>query len=456
VTSPGRKARGAHGQARGFLVVAAIFGLLVSACGAGATASPGGGGGTGQTTITIDSWRSEDAAQWNDKIIPAFEKAYPDVKVQLVPIAPTNYTSVVGSQLQGGTAADLIMAIPFDQSLQWWQAGFLADLTGLPGLGNFTDVAKGGWATDDGKTIYAVPMASVIQGYFYNEDAFKELGLTVPTTEAEFFNVLQAIKSNGKYIPLAFGDADEFLNGPSFFDNFGPNYYQGETGRQGLIKGTMKVTDPQFVQVFDLIQKMVPYMAPDPASVKYADTQTLFSLGKALIFPGGSWEISGFEKNASFKIGAFAPFLPKAGDQLYIDDHIDHGMALNAKSQHKDAAKKFLEWLTTKDFAQLYTNAVPGFFALNTAPVQVDDPVAADFESWLPKAKTTIRPFYQFLSRGTPNTVNEENTVIAGIINGTMTPQAAAQKLQSDLDQWYKPGAPPTVAPFSAAPSAAS
>jgi raffinose/stachyose/melibiose transport system substrate-binding protein len=404
-------------------------------------------------TITVDSWRSEDASQWNDTIIPAFEKAYPNITVQLVPIAPTNYTSIVGSQLQGGTAADLIMAVPFDQSLQWWQAGFLADLTNLPGLENFTSVAKGGWATDDGKTVYAVPMASVIQGFFYNEDAFTELGLKVPTTEADFFSLLAAIKANGKYIPLAFGDADEFLNGPSLFDNFGPNYYAGETGRQGLINGTMKVTDQQFVTPLNLIQKMVPYMAPDPASVKYADTQTLFGIGKAIIFPGGSWEISGFEKTATFKIGVFPPFLPAAGDQLYIDDHIDHGMALNAKSQHPAEAKQFLEWLTTKDFAQLYTNAVPGFFSLNTAQVTVNDPVAAGFESWLANAKTTIRPFYQFLSRGVPNTVNEENTVIAGIINGTMTPAAAAAKLQADLDSWYKPGAPPTVAPFSAAPA---
>lgn len=418
--------------------------LLLCAQGAGAIAQD-------RTTVTLASWRSEDATQWTETIIPAFEAAVPDVHIELVPIAPQDYTAVVGSQLQAGTAADLIMAIPFDQSLQWWEAGFLADLTGSPGLENFTEVAKSGWATDDHSVIFAIPMASVIQGFFYNKDAFAELGLQPPTTEAEFFAVLEAIQASGKYIPVGFGTGDIFLNGPSLYDNFGPNYYGGEEGRQAIIAGTGKLTDPQFVEPFRVIQKMVPYMAPDPAAVKYSDTQALFQLGRSAIFPGGSWEISGFEKNAAFEIGVFAPFKPDADSKLHITDHIDHGMALNAKAKEPEAAKKFLEWLTTTEFAQLYTNAVPGFFALNTAQVSVDDPLAAGFVSWREGAGTTIRIFYQYLSRGVPNLVNEENVVIEGVINGTMQPEEAAAKLQSDLESWYTPGAPPSVAPYEPA-----
>ncbi|TMV53226.1 sugar ABC transporter substrate-binding protein, partial [Thioclava sp. BHET1] len=33
------------------------------------------------TTLTIESWRNDDLTVWQQKIIPAFEKAHPDIKV---------------------------------------------------------------------------------------------------------------------------------------------------------------------------------------------------------------------------------------------------------------------------------------------------------------------------------------------------------------------------------------
>ena len=33
-------------------------------------------------TLTIESWRNDDADVWNNEIIPAFNKAHPGIKVQ--------------------------------------------------------------------------------------------------------------------------------------------------------------------------------------------------------------------------------------------------------------------------------------------------------------------------------------------------------------------------------------
>ena len=40
-------------------------------------------------TLTIESWRNDDLPIWQDKIIPAFEKANPGIKVVFSPTAPT-------------------------------------------------------------------------------------------------------------------------------------------------------------------------------------------------------------------------------------------------------------------------------------------------------------------------------------------------------------------------------
>jgi raffinose/stachyose/melibiose transport system substrate-binding protein len=114
-------------------------------------------------------------------------------------------------------------------------------------------------------------------------------------------------------------------------------------------------------------------------------------------------------------------------------------MGMNAASKNKEDAKKFLEWLSTPEFATLYTNALPGFFPLSKDAVKIDDDLAATFVSWRKECKSTIRNSYQILSRGTPNLENELWNVSAQVINGTLTPDAGAAQLQTGLDKWYKP-----------------
>ena len=140
----------------------------------------------GPVSLTIESWRNDDLPVWQDTIIPAFTKRYPNVKVVFGPTAPTEYNAALNAKLSGGTAGDLITCRPFDLSLGLFKQGFLAPVNDLPGMSNFGPVAKSAWITDDGKTVFCVPMASVIHGFIYNADIFKQLGLTPPKTEAEF------------------------------------------------------------------------------------------------------------------------------------------------------------------------------------------------------------------------------------------------------------------------------
>jgi raffinose/stachyose/melibiose transport system substrate-binding protein len=69
----------------------------------------------------------------------------------------------------------------------------------------------------------------------------------------------------------------------------------------------------------------------------------------------------------------------------------------------------------------------------------VKDPLAKEFLSWRGKCKSTIRSTYQILSRGTPTLENETWVEPANVLNGTDTPDQAAQKLQKGLDSWYHP-----------------
>ncbi|WP_374647339.1 ABC transporter substrate-binding protein [Tabrizicola sp.] len=390
-------------------------------------------------TLTIESWRNDDLTIWQDTIIPAFEAAHPGIKVVFSPSAPAEYNAVLNSKLQAGSAGDLITCRPFDASLELFNQGNLADLTDLAAMANFSPVAKSAWQTDDGAATFCVPMASVIHGFIYNADAFEALGIAVPTTNEEFYAALDKIKADGTYIPMAMGTNDQWEAATMGYQNIGPNYWKGEEGRLALIKGEQKLTDEGWVAPYRELAKWKDYLGDGFEAQTYPDSQNLFTLGRAAIYPAGSWEISGFNTQATFKMGAFPPPVAAAGDTCYISDHTDIAIGMNAKSPNAEAAKTFLEWVGTPEFATLYANALPGFFSLNSTPVEMTDPLAQEFVSWRQKCQSTIRSTYQILSRGTPNLENETWNASANVIKGTETPEDAAKRLQEGLASWYEP-----------------
>ncbi|CRL12848.1 Multiple sugar-binding protein precursor [Phaeobacter italicus] len=390
-------------------------------------------------TLTIESWRNDDLTLWQDKIIPAFEAKHPGIKVKFTPSAPAEYNAVLNSKLDAGSAGDLITCRPFDASLALFEAGHLADLDDMEAMNNFSDVAKSAWQTDDGSASFCVPMASVIHGFIYNADAFAELGIDAPETEAEFFAALEKIREDGTYIPMAMGTNDQWEAATMGYNNIGPNYWKGEEGRRALIAGEQKLTDEAWTAPYATLAKWAPYLGDGYEAQTYPDSQNLFTLGRAAIYPAGSWEISGFNPQADFQMGAFKPPVQNAGDTCYISDHTDIGIGMNAATDHPEAAKTFLAWVGSPEFASIFGNALPGFFPLSKEPVELADPLAKEFVSWRGECESTIRSTYQILSRGTPNLENETWGASVAAIKGTASPEELGAKLQDGLASWYAP-----------------
>jgi len=405
------------------------------------TASAGGSQAHAQSTVNLvlESWRSEDTSIWEDKIIPAYQATHPGVNITFRPTPNQYYAAALGTELQGGTAGDMFACPPFDTSEGLYNQGFLPNVNDMPELSHFSTLARSGWTTRDGATTYCMPVASVMEGFTYNKDAFAKLGLKPPTTQAEFFQVLDAIKNDGTYIPLAMGTADSWTDATMGLYSNGPNFWKGEEGRQALIAGKAKLTDAPYVDAMRFLSRWGPYLPPGAQAVKYTDTQEMFPLGKAAIMPAGSWEISLFREKANFQMGVFKPPVANVGDQQYIDQMIDIAFTYNPKSANIDAAKQFVDWTGTSEFATLYSNALPGFFTLGDYQVTVDDPLAQEYLSWLNGAKPTIRLGVQYLSSGTPPLDTDLATQMAQVLNGTLTPEQAASNAQQNLDTWYKP-----------------
>ena len=396
--------------------------------------------GTAQAgTLTIESWRVDDKTLWETVLIPAFQKKHPGIEVKFSPTAPTEYDSTLNARLSGGTAGDLLACRPFDVSLALYKRGQLEKLDGKAGMENFPASAKVAWQTDDGKDTFCMPIASVMHGFLYNKKIFRELKLQPPATEEEFFKVLETVKKSGKYAPLALGTADQWEANQVVFTSIGANYWKGKDGRKALIAGKAKFTDPQFVGAWEYEARLGSYLSKGASAQTYGDSQNQFALGKAAIYPSGSWDIAYFKQDPELELGAFNPPVRKAGDKCYISDHTDIGMSVNKKSKNKEDAYKFLAWLGSQEFADIYTNKVTGFFSLSNHLISIKDPLAKQMNGWRASCASTIRLNAQILNRGEPSMENELWNVNAQVLNGKLAPKDAARQIQAGFAKWYKP-----------------
>ncbi|MEO5932737.1 MAG: ABC transporter substrate-binding protein [Duganella sp.] len=391
-------------------------------------------------TLVLESWRVDDKALWEKVLLPAFEKNHPGIDVKFASTAPTEYDAGLAARLAGGTAGDLIACRPFDVSLSLYKKGHLEKLDGKPGMQNFAPMSLVAWQTDDGRDTFCMPVASVIHGFLYNKKIFKKLDLQPPTTVDEFFAVLEAVKKGGGGVmPLALGTAERWESSQMVYTNIGPNFWRGEEGRKALIAGKAKLTDAPFVEAFQFEARMGAYLDKGAGAQTYGDSQNLFALGRAAVYPAGSWDISHFGQMPGLEAGAFPPPVRKAGDPCFISDHMDFGIGINKKSRNKEDALKFLAWVGSQEFADIYTNSINGFFSLSNHLIAVRDPVAKQMAEWRKRCASTIRFNAQVLNRGQPSMESELWAVNAQVLNGRLAPRDAAARLQNGFAKWYKP-----------------
>lgn len=384
-------------------------------------------------TLVLESWRVDDKALWETVLIPAFAKRHPGIDIRFAPTTPTEYDSSLQAHFANGTAGDLVACRPFDVSQSLYNKGYLDKLDGKPGMEHFEATALLAWQTDDAKATFCMPVASVIHGFLYNKKIFKKLNLQAPKTQAEFLTVLDTVKKNGSYVPLALGTAEKWEATQTLFTSIGPNYWHGEAGRKALIAGKAKFTDAQYVAAFDYAAKLGSYLPSTASTQTYSDSQHQFASGKAAVYPVGSWDISYFNQVQGLDFGVFAPPVRATGDKCYILDHMDIGIGINKKSRNKEDAYKFLEWLGSQEFADLYTNRVTGFFSLSNHLIAVRDPIGKQMMEWRTACESSIRVNAQILNRGQPSMEQELWNVNADLLNGTVTGKEAAARIQNSV-----------------------
>jgi multiple sugar transport system substrate-binding protein len=204
-------------RALAVLAAGTVAAIALAGCSTGG--SSGGGAAAGDGTfdsvkaalekggeITYWSWTPSAEAQ-----VEAFEKAYPNVKVNLVNAGTNNdeYTKLQNA-IKAGSGAPDVVQVEYQAFPQFSLTDSFVDLAQY-GFADFEDdyTASTWGSVTSGDAIWGLPQDSGPMALFYNKSVFDAAGIAVPTTWDEYYEAAKAIHAANPdaYITNDTGDA---------------------------------------------------------------------------------------------------------------------------------------------------------------------------------------------------------------------------------------------------------
>ena len=213
----------------------------------------------------------------------------------------------------------------------------------------------------DGK-LYGLPRNTDVAGFYYNEKMFKENGWTVPKTYDELLELAKKINDKG-IIPLAMDGGDGWPMAVYLSDILykltGSDY--SSTVSDAIKKGDF--TDANIKKATEILKQTADAKMFQKGydSQDYGTAQNLFTNGQAAMFYMGSWEASmalneDIPKEIRENIRVFTMPTIKGGKGKATDIAAWNGggYAVSSKSEHKEEAIKFLNYMYQPDKLSKY------------------------------------------------------------------------------------------------------
>ena len=371
--------------------------------------------------ITLTMWHQHP--EWKDRtqaILDLFEESHPNITIELEEIAGTNYSARLNTALAAGEAPDLFGLPAGPETLAAAEAGYAMNLTGELDLSSLRDAAAE--AIDQDGSVFGVPiLGSYSVGLYYHRNIFDDLGLTPPSSQAEFLAMCASLKDQG-ITPLIVPASDGIV--PSFMYMMMTASVLGVDGSAELRRGERKFTDPDLIEAARFLQDVGECMQPGALTTPYVEGKALAALGQGAMMPGGSGDYAGYvEINPDVDLGV-VPF-PGVGDNAAATvTGLEYIYLINSKTEHEKAAKTFLQWMMGNDAQQLVVDTI--MMTTNKNVVPSENRILEEFAD--AAASNDMRVFYELPETSNVWAVAQQNT--AALFLGEMTPEDFAAAVQ--------------------------
>jgi multiple sugar transport system substrate-binding protein len=300
-----------------------------------------------QTTLDFPTWQAEEPgiSTWWKELIGAYEKRYPDVKVNLQQVPFAQFVKQMTVRFAAGSPPDIVH-LPSRDFASFADQGWLEPLDDRL---KSTDIPANWPPLQSEMQWNGKAQGVLLMGYggvlFYNEQKLKEANLAVPRTADEWLAAMKATTDAGKG---QFGLSTITAEHPNMVVEMA-SWVVG-SGADWLKGGKYNFTDPAVVKAVDQWRQSIAYA---PKGTNSATARQLFVDGKVTFLRDGPWVWGALAKSPAevkpnLKIAPL-PFQVTPGgasNSLHI--------AAKADAKKKEAAWNFIQMAASPEWQNRY------------------------------------------------------------------------------------------------------
>ncbi|MFZ4895250.1 ABC transporter substrate-binding protein [Plantibacter sp. Mn2098] len=320
----------------------------------------------GKVDLSFTSW-----IPGIEDVVAVWNKENPDIQVavQTGPNGNSGTYQNFFNQLKAGNAPDLGQ-IEYDALPNFRVQNGLMDLGAckdvMAAKDEFVDWTWGQVSLGEKDSVYAVPQDSGPMAMFYRADLFKEHGIAIPTTWAEYTEAAKKVRATGAYITnFSQGDINQFAGfvwqaGGSWFKNNGTNW-------------TVDLTDAASKQVAEYWQDLIKEDLVSTVPAWTTEWDNAYNSGAAWTWNSAVWGANSIASGAPDTAGKWAVAEApqwKAGDAA-AGNWGGSSTAVFTGSKHPYEAAKFALWLNTSEEALTMLNTSANIYPATKAGLEL-------------------------------------------------------------------------------------
>jgi raffinose/stachyose/melibiose transport system substrate-binding protein len=295
---------------------------------------------------------------WHQENVKLYQEAHPDVSIDIISSSTGDeYLTQVTTKMASGDAIDILQGWTLARMQPFAEAGRLLDLQSAfkadPEFRAFLQDDPLEATTFNGG-VYGVPLELAVEGIFYNKAIFREVGIEVPATYAEFVQAVKVLRAAG-YIPIGLGNSEPWIGTIPYMMLVerigGLDVYE-----RTVMAGTGSWTEEPFVAAAKELQNLIALGAfeANVNGVPAVEGIARFQQGEAAMFFMGSWALPTFYADLGENLGFFN--LPGMEGGKGSADHWliipNQAISVSASSKHPDVAVDFLKFMLSADRQQ--------------------------------------------------------------------------------------------------------
>ncbi|EHR8836632.1 sugar ABC transporter substrate-binding protein [Escherichia coli] len=282
------------------------------------------------------------------QLVTEFEKNNPGIKVE-IELTPYDQYFIKLSSAVGGNVAPDVFWMNMLNFQQYVKNGMLQPLSGYlkdsasPRLDDFVKSSVEAYQYQSQQ--YAIPRDIDAIAVWYNKKLFDQAGVTYPDKNWTWDDLKQKSAQLRKGLdkqsyPLAL----EFSSGQDSYFNF-----LFQVGNQVVLpKGKTDVANDKALDVYRQLQVMLKEeLIQPPGEMEASD---VFQSDRIAMVYAGSWWALPFSQNELIKDHIGVVQMPKMAQQAGVSHSL--AFAMSAKSPNKDAAWKFIEFMSSEHAQQ--------------------------------------------------------------------------------------------------------